>query len=100
MNQAPIEFPEPPPPKPTPEQILAQVQTQSIQADIQKKAAELSLKQQQMIRDDDFRQDKLEADIMLEAAKIKAQYPMSRLSVPDLMAMISAPREGQTVQWA
>ena len=98
VNQGPIEFPEPPPPKPTPEEILAQVQTQSIQADIQKKAAELSLKQQQMVRDDDFRQDKLEADIMLQAAEIKAKYPSSRLSVPDLMAMLAAPREGQTVQ--
>jgi len=46
-------------PKPTPEEVLAQVQAESIQADIQKKAAELELKRQEMMRDDDFRRDQL-----------------------------------------
>ena len=36
-----------PQPKPTPEEVLAQVQAESIKADIQKKAAELELKRQQ-----------------------------------------------------
>ena len=97
INEGQIELPEPPPPKPTPEEILAQVQTQSIQADIQKKAAELSLKQQQMVRDDDFRQDKLEADIMLDVAELKAKYPMIRLTQAELFRALKADRE-QTLQ--
>jgi len=43
--------------KPTPEEILAQVQAQSIQADIQKKAAELELDREKMIRSDDRERD-------------------------------------------
>ncbi len=35
--------------KPSPEEVLAQVQAESIKADIQKKAAELELKRQQMM---------------------------------------------------
>ena len=46
--------PPPPAPKPTPEEVLAQVQAESIKADIQKKAAELELKRQQMMMDDDL----------------------------------------------
>ena len=74
ITEGPIQLPEPPPPEPTAEDLLADVQRQSIQADIDKKAAELELKRQQMIRDDDFRHDKLEADILMEAAEIKAKY--------------------------
>jgi len=68
------------------------VQREDIQADIQKKAAELELRRQQMIRDDDFRHDKLEADIMIEAAKIKAQFN-STLNVAEIKAMIDVNRE-------
>ncbi len=66
--------PQPEPPKPTPEEMLAQVQIQAIQADIQKKAAELELKREDMIRQDDREKDKIEADAFLRAAEISAKY--------------------------
>ena len=97
INEGPVQLPEPPPPKPTPEELLADVQRQDIEADMQKKAAELSLKQQQMIRDDDFRQDKLEADIMLDVARLKAEFPMIRLTQAELFRVLRAERE-QTLQ--
>lgn len=93
INEGEIQLPEPEPPKPTAEEVLAQVEAQNIQADMQKKAAELELKRQQMIRDDDFRQDKLEAEIMMQAAELKAKYPTIRLSTEELMAQLQAPRE-------
>ena len=62
FNQLPNDFqlPEPPAPKPTPEEILAQVQAQSIQADIQKKAAELQLDRERMLMADDRERDRIE----------------------------------------
>jgi hypothetical protein len=66
--------PPPPPPPPSPEQILAQVQVQAIQADIQKKAAELELQREEMLRKDDRERDKIDADVMIKAAEIEAKY--------------------------
>jgi hypothetical protein len=60
--------------KPSPEEILAQVQAQSIQADIQKKAAELELKRQQMLMDDDFRRDQLVQDRLLKQYELELKY--------------------------
>jgi len=62
------------PPKPDPNEALMQVQMQAIQADIQKKAAELELERDKMMREDDRRRDKDEADIALKAAEINARY--------------------------
>tara|TARA_R110002020_G_scaffold44181_1_gene127683 strand:+ start:4139 stop:6226 length:2088 start_codon:yes stop_codon:yes gene_type:complete len=62
------------PPKPDPNEALMQVQMQAIQADIQKKAAELELEREKMMREDDRRRDKDEADIALKAAEINARY--------------------------
>ena len=50
-----------------------------------------------MVRDDDFRQDKLEADIMLDVAELKAKYPMIRLTQAELFQALKADRE-QTLQ--
>lgn len=61
-------------PKASPEEILAQVQAQSIQADIQKKAAELELKRQQMLMDDDFRRDQLVQDRLLKQYELELKY--------------------------
>jgi hypothetical protein len=62
------------PQKATPEEVLAQVQAQSIQADIQKKAAELELKRQQMVMDDDFRRDQLTQDRLLKQYELELKY--------------------------
>ena len=62
------------PEQPDPNAALIQVQMQSIQADIQKKQAELELEREKMIREDDRRRDKDEADIALRAAEIAARF--------------------------
>ena len=76
FNQLPVDFqlPEPPAPKPTPEEMLAQVQVQSIQADIQKKAAELDLERQKMIMSDDRERDRVEQDGILRRYELELKY--------------------------
>jgi len=76
FNQLPADFklPEPPAPKPTPEEILAQVQAQAIQADIQKKAAELDLERQKMIMSDDRERDRIEQDGILRRYELELKY--------------------------
>jgi hypothetical protein len=76
FNQLPADFklPEPPAPKPTPEETLAQVQAQAIQADIQKKAAELDLERQKMIMSDDRERDRIEQDGILRRYELELKY--------------------------
>jgi hypothetical protein len=76
FNQLPADFqlPEPPAPKPTPEEMLAQVQAQSIQADIQKKAAELQLDRERMILSDDRERDRIEQDGILRRYELELKY--------------------------
>ena len=66
--------PVPPAPKATPEELLAQVQAESIKADIQKKAAELELKRQQMMMDDDLKRDQMAQDLYLKKFEIELKY--------------------------
>lgn len=84
--------PPPAPPPPSPEQILAQVQVQAIQADIQKKAAELELQREEMLRKDDRERDKLDADVMLKAAEIEAKYG-AQVNTAQIEAMVQRDRE-------
>lgn len=84
--------PPPPPPPPSPEEVLAQVQAQSIQADIQKKAAELELRREEMLRKDDRERDKLDADTMLRAAEIEAKYN-TQVNTASIQAMMQRDRE-------
>jgi hypothetical protein len=79
-------------PKPTPEEVLAQVQAQSIQADIQKKAAELELKREQMIRDDDYRRDQLAQDLMLKKYELELKY-QTQIGTAEIVAMQNIDRE-------
>jgi hypothetical protein len=64
----------PQPPKPSPEEMLAQAQMAAIQADIQKKAAELELRREEMVRKDDLERDQMEADLVLKIAEMRAKY--------------------------
>ncbi len=84
--------PPPAPPPPSPEEILAQVQAQAIQADIQKKAAELELQREEMMRKDDRERDKLDADTMLRAAEIEAKY-QTQVNTANIQAMMQRDRE-------
>jgi hypothetical protein len=76
FNQLPVDFqlPEPPPPKLSPEEVLAQVQAESIQADIQKKAAELQLDREKMILMDDRERDRIEQDGILRRYELELKY--------------------------
>jgi len=86
-------------PKPTPEEVLAQVQAQSIQADIQKKAAELELKREQMVRDDDYRRDQLAQDLMLKKYELELKYG-TQISTAEIDARQAMDREAMQQQTA
>jgi hypothetical protein len=81
-----------PPQKPSPEEVLAQVQAESIKADIQKKAAELELKRQQMILDDDLNRDKMAQDLYLKKYEIELKYN-SQISTAEIDAAQNIDRE-------
>jgi len=83
--------PPPPPPPPDPAQILAEVEKQKIMADIQNKQAELELKRQSMLLEDDRARDKQEADIMLRAYEIQLKSGTA-IDTAMLTAMMERPR--------
>ena len=89
----------PPPPqqKPSPEEVLAQVQAESIKADIQKKAAELELKRQQMMMDDDLTRDKMAQDLYLKKYEIELKYK-SQISTAEIDAAQNIDREAMRQQ--
>ena len=84
--------PPPAPPQPTPEEMLSQVQMEAIRADIQKKAAELELQREEMLRKDDRERDKLDADLMIKAAELEAKYG-AQVNVANIEAMMQRDRE-------
>jgi hypothetical protein len=86
-------------PKPSPEEVLAQVQAQSIQADIQKKAAELELKREQMLRDDDYRRDQLAQDLLLKKYELELKYG-TQISTAEIDARQAMDREAMQQQTA
>lgn len=86
-------------PQPTPEEVLAQVQAQSIQADIQKKAAELELQREKMIRDDDYRRDQLAQDLMLKKYELELKY-QTQISTAEIDARQAMDREAMQQQSA
>jgi ribosomal protein L10 len=78
--------------KKSPEELLAEVQAQSIQADIQKKAAELELKRDEMMRKDDLERDKLDVDIHMRAAEIESKNGAT-VNVAQIRADVDRDRE-------
>jgi len=80
-----------PPPPPDPAMILAQVEQQKIQADIQNTQAELELKRQQTLLADDRERDKQEADLMLRAYEVQLKYG-AQLDMAEIKAMVERPR--------
>jgi len=54
--------------------MLAQVQVQSIQADIQKKAAELQLEEKKAMMADDRERDKIETDRFIKLRELELKY--------------------------
>ena len=94
FNQIPADYqpPQPPQPKPTPEEVLAQVQAQSIQADIQKKAAELELKRQQMMMDNDLNRDKMYQEMALKKYELELKYNV-QINTAEITAQQNIDRE-------
>ena len=94
FNQIPADYqpPAPPAPKPTPEEVLAQVQAQSIQADIQKKAAELELSRQKMMMDDDFARDKMYQEMALKKYELELKYN-TQINTAEITAAQNVDRE-------
>jgi hypothetical protein len=86
-----------PPQKPSPEEVLAQVQAESIKADIQKKAAELELRRQQMVMDDDLARDKMAQDMYLKKYEIELKYK-SQISTAEIDAAQNIDREAMRQQ--
>ena len=94
FNQLPADFQLPPPPEPklTPEEMLAQVQAQSIQADIQKKAAELQLDREKMIMSDDRERDRIEQDGILRRYELELKYGV-QIQSAEIEAAMNKDRE-------
>lgn len=93
FNEVPPDWqPQPEQATPTPEQILAQVQAESIQADIQKKAAELQLDREKMLRSDDRERDRIEADVYLRAKEMELKYG-TQVDIAAVQAMMARDRE-------
>jgi hypothetical protein len=94
FQDIPADYVPPPPaaPKATPEELLAQVQAESIKADIQKKAAELELKRQQMMMDDDLKRDQMAQDLYLKKYEIELKYN-SQINTAEIDAAQNIDRE-------
>jgi hypothetical protein len=63
-----------------------------IQANIQKKQAELELEREKMIREDDRRRDESEANLVLKAAEMNARYG-AQVDVASIRANADRDRE-------
>jgi hypothetical protein len=100
FNQFPMDFSPPPAqPQPDPTQALAQVQIQSIQADIQKKAAELALEREKMIRADDRERDRIAQDGILKRQEMELKYQVDLAATQaEIDARVAMDRERLQMQ--
>ena len=78
------------------EQLIA-VQIQQIQADMQKKAAELQLEREDMLMKDDRERDKMEMDLYLAAAEMQAKYG-TQVNVEQIKKSTAIARETMKAQ--
>jgi hypothetical protein len=78
--------------KPDLNEQLIMVQIQQIQADMQKKAAELALEREKMIMDDDRKRDELDAELFVKAEEMAAKYG-TQLNVEEIRANLQMNRE-------
>lgn len=95
----PAQFSPPPQPPEQPdinEQLIA-VQIQQIQADMQKKAAELQLEREDMLMKDDRERDKMEMDLYMAAAELQAKYG-TQINVEQIKKSTAISREAMKAQ--
>jgi len=94
----PAQFTPPPPDdKPDINEQLIQVQIQQIEADIQKKAAELELERQKMVMNDDRQRDELDAELYVKAQELQAKYG-TQLNVEKIRSELAINREVMKAQ--
>ena len=93
FTRLPADFQMPEPEqKPSPEEMLAEVQRQSILADIEKKAAELELDRERMIRSDDRERDRIELDGLLRKYDMELKYN-TQIQSAEINAALNKDRE-------
>ena len=97
FNQVPANYQPPQQQKSSPEEMLAQVQAQAIQADIQKKAAELQLKREEMMRADDRERDKMDIDKFIALRELELKYGV-QLNEVQLNAELTRNRDMMNAQ--
>ena len=100
FNQLPMDYEIPKQdPKPSPEEVLAMVQAESIKADIQKKAAELELDREKMLRSDDRERDRIEQDGILRRYELELKYGV-QIQNAEINAAMNLDREAVRQQAA
>ena len=88
-----LEPPKPPkPPDPSPEELLAQVQREEIQARMQTEAAKLQLEENKAQTDAALKQAEMETDAALRMSELKAKYHQS-IDTAELRGMLETQRE-------
>jgi hypothetical protein len=65
---------EPPPPQPDPAQELVKAQREQIMVDMATKSEELRLKREEMVLEQDFKRDQLDAEIILRTKEMEMQH--------------------------
>ena len=73
------------------------MQIQQIQADMQKKAAELQLEREDMMMKDDRERDKMEMDLYMAAAELQAKYG-TQINVEQIKKSTAISREAMKAQ--
>jgi hypothetical protein len=95
FNAIPADYQPPAPqPKPSPEEMLAQVQVKSIEADIEKKAADLALQREEMLLKDDRERDKLASEQFIKLRELELKYN-AQINETQINAEIQRDRNAQ-----
>jgi len=82
---------EPPPPKPDPAEILAQVEIEKNRGEIAVKVEQTKLERERFVEEADFKRDELDAKIMLEVKKMELDHSTS-IETAELGAKVSQDR--------
>ena len=75
------------PKRKSPEETLAEVQVQQIQADMQTAAVKLQLEREKMFMEDERKRDELDAKISLDALELQAKYG-TQIDIAELKAEV------------
>jgi hypothetical protein len=87
---------EPPPPKPDPAEMLAQLEMEKIRTEMATKAEDLRIKREQVMLEQDFKRDQLDADIILKSKELEMKYNEA-VDVANIKTKIEAGRQGPAV---